>query len=632
MEHKAARRQPLTRIATATGLWLVMGAWMPAAAAEPARIASAPPLALPSAVSGAATASAASAPMRLAESAAAAPGAVLQAASEGARDRLAAMRAHNAAANGRPLQNGFARPLPSPLRLRLEGGSAAGAGSAAKSGLRAHQGGLVAASSSGATVWGTRLRVEGASRLRLHLTDLDLPAETRMWVWGSGEEPRGFGLELRGTDGDLWTPSVKGEELFFELELPPGALAAGQEIGFEAPEVMEIFSLVPDGSAAFAAGSATKAGECLLDASCPAAGALDGLDVYRRGVAQLQYVKGGVGLVCSGGLLNDNDDATVIPYLLTASHCISGQASASTLEAFWDYRTAACGGAAPDLDALPRSQGATLLATSSESDFTLLRLHSIPPGRTLLGWTTAPLPDGAKLYRLSHPAPSGAPLVQTFTASTVSEGVQGCAEYSRPKVIYSLPSLGGLYGGSSGAPAIVRGGYVVGQLLGACGPNPAQGCSASNAFIDGAFAVTYAAIRQYLDPAAAVSAGPCVPADDTLCIDGEPGDRRFRVQVAYETAQNGGLKGQGSAVPLASLGVTSGGLFWFFSPTNPEMLIKVLDGCEVNGRYWVFHAASTNLGLTTLVTDTLTGASKTYTNPDLTPARPVQDADGLPCQ
>jgi hypothetical protein len=130
-------------------------------------------------------------------------------------------------------------------------------------------------------------------------------------------------------------------------------------------------------------------------------------------------------------------------------------------------------------------------------------------------------------------------------------------------------------------------------------------------------------------------AGPtessCVADAATLCIDDQPGDRRFKVQVSYRTTQGGGRSGLGTAIPLASLGVARGGLFWFFSPDNPEMLVKVLNACSGNGRFWVFYSAGTNVGLTTTVTDTRTGNSKTYANPDLTPAAPVEDTDALPC-
>jgi hypothetical protein len=125
---------------------------------------------------------------------------------------------------------------------------------------------------------------------------------------------------------------------------------------------------------------------------------------------------------------------------------------------------------------------------------------------------------------------------------------------------------------------------------------------------------------------------PCVPSGTTLCLDDQPGDKRFKVEVLYQTAQGGGLSGLGNAIPLSSLGVHRGGLFWFFSPDNPEMLIKVLNACATaTPRYWVFYSAGTNVGLSITVTDSVTGRIKTYSNPDLTSAPPVTDTDALPC-
>jgi hypothetical protein len=118
----------------------------------------------------------------------------------------------------------------------------------------------------------------------------------------------------------------------------------------------------------------------------------------------------------------------------------------------------------------------------------------------------------------------------------------------------------------------------------------------------------------------------CSPGPTTLCIAG-----RFKVEVAYRTTQGGGRSGMGQAIDLESLGLIRGGLFWFFGADNPEVLIKVIDACALAGKYWVFYSAGTNLGLKVTVTDTQTGKSATYTNPDLTAAPPVQDTAALPC-
>ncbi len=124
---------------------------------------------------------------------------------------------------------------------------------------------------------------------------------------------------------------------------------------------------------------------------------------------------------------------------------------------------------------------------------------------------------------------------------------------------------------------------------------------------------------------------PCEAGGNTLCIDDEPDDGRFEIETEFSTSQAGGLSGFGQAVPLTALGISRGGLMTFFSPDNPEMLIKVLDGCGINGHKWVFYTAGTNVGLETTVIDTQTRRAAIYLNPDLEAAPPVQDLMAFPC-
>jgi hypothetical protein len=81
----------------------------------------------------------------------------------------------------------------------------------------------------------------------------------------------------------------------------------------------------------------------------------------------------------------------------------------------------------------------------------------------------------------------------------------------------------------------------------------------------------------------------------------------------------------GHAVPFTD----DSGLFWFFSNSNMELLIKVLDGCSFNSHYWVFFAATTDQEFTVTVTDTLTGYVNQYTNPMKHPADAVTDTSAF---
>jgi ELWxxDGT repeat protein len=111
-----------------------------------------------------------------------------------------------------------------------------------------------------------------------------------------------------------------------------------------------------------------------------------------------------------------------------------------------------------------------------------------------------------------------------------------------------------------------------------------------------------ALVSQQVVPAAAKAA--CAPSSTRLCLNGN----RFAVEIAWKDFS--GHTGRGQAVPLSG----DTGWFWFFSNTNVEVILKVLDGTPVNGHHWVFYGALSNVEYTVTVTDTQTGKVNTYKN------------------
>ncbi|HEY2796421.1 MAG TPA: hypothetical protein VGK26_00905 [Thermoanaerobaculia bacterium] len=97
----------------------------------------------------------------------------------------------------------------------------------------------------------------------------------------------------------------------------------------------------------------------------------------------------------------------------------------------------------------------------------------------------------------------------------------------------------------------------------------------------------------------------CTASGTTLCLN----DGRFAASVAWKDFQ--GRTGVGRAIPITA----DTGYFWFFSPANIELVIKALDARAVNGKYWIFFGALSNVEYTLTVTDTLTGSQKQYVNP-----------------
>ncbi len=115
--------------------------------------------------------------------------------------------------------------------------------------------------------------------------------------------------------------------------------------------------------------------------------------------------------------------------------------------------------------------------------------------------------------------------------------------------------------------------------------------------------------------------GNCEPDGQTLCLE----SGRYAVRAAWEKPDGG--TGDGVAWPLTG----DTGLYWFFQPSNVEMVLKVLDGCDFNGHRWVFAGGLTDVGVRMTVTDTETGEEKVYENSLGTPFQPVQDLNAFSC-
>lgn len=114
--------------------------------------------------------------------------------------------------------------------------------------------------------------------------------------------------------------------------------------------------------------------------------------------------------------------------------------------------------------------------------------------------------------------------------------------------------------------------------------------------------------------------GSCIPDATTLCFQ----SGRFKVTATFDTGR--GNAGQAHGIPAGD-----SGLLWFFASSNIEVALKVLDGCALGGHYWVFAGGLTNVEVTILVTDTRTGATRTYHNPPNTAFEPIQDTSAFSC-
>jgi hypothetical protein len=444
---------------------------------------------------------------------------------------------------------------------------------------------LDAVSAAEATPAITTVRSRGATRVRLRLDGVHLAHGATLIVAGRDGLGVEFDAGLTGADGELWTPSVTGDTI---------AVTARGDASYSVGAIAHIVE------------TQAVSTTCLQDAACaPYAQRTE----LQSSIAQLEFVKGNGVYVCTGGLINGPDGARL---LLTANHCISAASSARSVEARWDWRSVSCGSSAnaPTLV----TNGATLLTTSATTDVTLLRMDALPAGRWLMGWSTDTLARGTRLHRISHPADPNSDAIyeQAYSSTTFDDQTGTCTGAARPSFLYSTSVSGGIFGGSSGAPVLIDGGYIVGQLLGLCGSDPTQGCGGSiNRTVDGSLRESYAVLKPYLDPGTTSTCTACTPNGNTACLLGN----RFKVTMPSWRDTPANLSGQGTVIRYADnlpeihpdFGPLSESAFFSMyahAPKSIETLVRMIKGQNINNKFWVFLTGFTGAEYTIKIEDT----------------------------
>jgi len=390
----------------------------------------------------------------------------------------------------------------------------------------------------GGFVWTAEVRVPGATALRLHLTNVDLPRGAELYVYNLAGQAFG---PYRGRgplgDGVLHTNTVFGNQLLLQLQAPADLERVPRltlaEVGvmgarFVAPRYRPEGAFDPNDAEAISKASnlCSINAACVVNAACQSSTAVN---LAKDAVASILFQSGGSYYICTGGLIADTNTSTVIPYFLTAHHCISSSGEASSVETYFDYSTTCSNpNCTQPFNSTGETVGATIKATGTTSDYSLIQLSSTPTTpdgvATYLGWLSTPVANtnNTALYRISHP--QGSP--QAYSEGVVDTAKPTCRTLARGNFIYSRDTLGATEGGSSGSPVVNSAGQIVGQLYGACGTNLNNVCdAANNATVDGAFAVSFPNLAAFLNPGSCSAAGTSCSSNSQCCSNSCKGSR-----------------------------------------------------------------------------------------------------------
>lgn len=314
-------------------------------------------------------------------------------------------------------------------------------------------------------VWTIQFRSEGADELRVYFSEGYFPFGVKVNLFSKNDYAFNQ-YQMRGMldEYGFYTTTTFAEWVTIQVVIPIEVI--------DEPLYFTISGIVHSESKYI---ENFLLNHCIEDAMCAQANSFTHINNLRLSAAQLTFVVGGGSFICSGGLLNDQRAKDLQPYLLTANHCFSTQTSAASLEARFDFRTTSCNGA--NNPAVILINGSNLIATNSQSDFTLVLLRGNPAlPRWYLGWTTAAPSNLSTLHSVHHPGGQR----QRYTRLTLyTSPSHTCASRPTTHYHYSRNVVGESFGGSSGAPVVNASNQVIGQNWGRCFETGDDNCAYS---------------------------------------------------------------------------------------------------------------------------------------------------------
>ena len=415
--------------------------------------------------------------------------------------------------------------------------------------------------SEGRRVWRMAIHSPGSHGIRVEFSEFSV-GDGKVWVH----------------DGTHSAGPYSGRGLFDDGRFMSGAVLSSHatveyEPAVDAPEELEppfqIRSIVHQAQSALEAteGQKDPADFCELDVNC--------YSEWRStltSVGQISFVADGVEALCSGSLVGTRDNS-LKPYFLTAGHCIHSEEAARTVQAYWTYQTASCGGTPPTSRAASTKStlGAHLISAASTAagDYSLILLPDVPSGVTFSGWDPGEPAVGSDVTGIHHPSGSWKRISFGQRTGDAPQNVEGTIVPANK--FYQVDMLSGrIEHGSSGSPLFSSPGVIVGSL--SYGEIDSDGTVCSiipQSAGYSRFSVTYSGVKDFLENLPAAEVLPAksaisfsiknrvAPAGQTVQLTTQStGQTTYKVRADASWIQLSSINGTVSSKTPANLTIT----------------------------------------------------------------------------
>jgi lysyl endopeptidase len=306
-------------------------------------------------------------------------------------------------------------------------------------------------------VWKHNIYAPNAVSLNFGFTKFKLSKNAKLEIYSSdlSKSLNILTAKDNNVNNELWTAVLMSESAIIELTVP---------MSEESQNLIELGS-INQGFRTFT-DSTKKSGSCNVDVACKESRG------WENEVNSVAVISKGGSSFCTGFMVNNTaNDKT--PYFMTAAHCGVDAAGAKSLVTYWNYQASKCGGSR-DGQHNQYQSGATFLAASRKTDFTLVKLNSNPQesfGVRFAGWDRTGA-DATSSTVIHHPNTDEKAISfeNDPTEITAYGGDEVPGDGTHVKVVDY--EIGTTEPGSSGSPLFDQNHRVIGQLHGggaACG-------------------------------------------------------------------------------------------------------------------------------------------------------------------